>query len=194
VDQKLLAAIASPAIRTDATELVRLALFALADLRKLDDTLYGRFVASRQTKQAPEELAASLRVVWSDTFQSLEYLLAHCRTLTKNQRAPSQPAAGADDFDFGDFGAVEEESFDLEAGDIGELVAGLDDTEAPKSEAKRWTGALEKIAGIEDGLSSQYRDANDRLEVNTLGGADSVESGGLAPGAIQLFVDGAPRP
>jgi len=32
--------------------------------------------------------------------------------------------------------------------------------------------------------------ANDRLEINTLAGTDSVGSGGLAAGAIQLFVDG----
>jgi Ca2+-binding RTX toxin-like protein len=32
--------------------------------------------------------------------------------------------------------------------------------------------------------------ANDRLEVNTLAGTDSVESAGLAAGAIQLFVNG----
>jgi len=32
--------------------------------------------------------------------------------------------------------------------------------------------------------------ANDRLEINTLAGTDSVESVGLAAGAIQLFVDG----
>ena len=32
--------------------------------------------------------------------------------------------------------------------------------------------------------------ANDRLEINTLGGADTVESVGLAADAIQLFVDG----
>jgi Ca2+-binding RTX toxin-like protein len=31
---------------------------------------------------------------------------------------------------------------------------------------------------------------NDRLEVNTLAGTDTVDSGGLAAGAIQLFVDG----
>jgi hypothetical protein len=31
--------------------------------------------------------------------------------------------------------------------------------------------------------------ANDRLEINTLAGTDSVESAGLAAGAIQLFVD-----
>jgi Ca2+-binding RTX toxin-like protein len=32
--------------------------------------------------------------------------------------------------------------------------------------------------------------ANDRLAINTLAGTDSVESAGLAAGAIQLFVDG----
>ena len=32
--------------------------------------------------------------------------------------------------------------------------------------------------------------ANDRLEINTLAGTDSVQSAGLAAGAIQLFVDG----
>ena len=32
--------------------------------------------------------------------------------------------------------------------------------------------------------------ANDRLEINTLAGTDTVDSGGLAPGAIQLFMDG----
>jgi Ca2+-binding RTX toxin-like protein len=32
--------------------------------------------------------------------------------------------------------------------------------------------------------------ANDRLEINTLAGTDSVESAGLAAGAIQLFVNG----
>jgi Ca2+-binding RTX toxin-like protein len=32
--------------------------------------------------------------------------------------------------------------------------------------------------------------ANDRLEINTLDGSDSVDSGGLAAGTIQLFVDG----
>ena len=32
--------------------------------------------------------------------------------------------------------------------------------------------------------------ANDRLEIDTLAGTDSVDSAGLAAGAIQLFVDG----
>ncbi len=32
--------------------------------------------------------------------------------------------------------------------------------------------------------------ANDRLEINTLAGSDTVDSSGLAPGLLQLFVDG----
>ena len=38
---------------------------------------------------------------------------------------------------------------------------------------------------------SNAEGANDRLEVNTLAGTDTVDSSGLAAGAIQLFVDGA---
>jgi hypothetical protein len=33
--------------------------------------------------------------------------------------------------------------------------------------------------------------ANDRLEITTLDGSDTVDSRGLAAGAIALFVDGA---
>jgi hypothetical protein len=36
--------------------------------------------------------------------------------------------------------------------------------------------------------------ANDRLEINTLEGRDNVDSAGLAPGAIQLLVDGVAVP
>ena len=36
--------------------------------------------------------------------------------------------------------------------------------------------------------------ANDRLEINTLDGNDTVATDGLAAGAIQLFVDGLPVP
>jgi Ca2+-binding RTX toxin-like protein len=40
----------------------------------------------------------------------------------------------------------------------------------------------------------QPEGANDRLEVNTLAGTDAVDAGGLAPGAVQLFVDGVLQP
>jgi hypothetical protein len=36
--------------------------------------------------------------------------------------------------------------------------------------------------------------ANDRLDINTLDGSDTVDSSGLAAGTIQLFVDGMPIP
>jgi Ca2+-binding RTX toxin-like protein len=36
--------------------------------------------------------------------------------------------------------------------------------------------------------------ANDRLDINTLDGDDTVDSSGLAAGTIQLFVDGVPVP
>jgi hypothetical protein len=48
-----------------------------------------------------------------------------------------------------------------------------------------------KVSGLaptSEALHSEI--ANDRLEVNTLAGTDSVASGALAPGSIQLFVDG----
>ncbi len=50
----------------------------------------------------------------------------------------------------------------------------------------RWLEATTEI------LHSQV--ADDRLAINTLGGSDRVDSGGLAAGVIQLAVDGAPIP
>jgi Ca2+-binding RTX toxin-like protein len=52
-----------------------------------------------------------------------------------------------------------------------------------------------KLSGLAATLDVLHPEgSNDRLELNTLGGADTVEAGGLAPGAVQLFVNGAPRP
>jgi len=36
--------------------------------------------------------------------------------------------------------------------------------------------------------------ANDRLEINTLAGKDTVNAGGLAAGVIKLFANGVPLP
>jgi len=49
-----------------------------------------------------------------------------------------------------------------------------------------------KVSGLAATIGILHSEvANDRLEINTLAGTDSVDSGGLAAGAIQLFVDGA---
>jgi Ca2+-binding RTX toxin-like protein len=48
-----------------------------------------------------------------------------------------------------------------------------------------------KVSGLAPTVAIFHPEvANDRLEINTLAGTDTVESGGLAAGAIQLFVDG----
>ena len=49
------------------------------------------------------------------------------------------------------------------------------------------------VAGLAATVSITHAEfANDRLEINTLAGADTVNSAGLAPNVIQLFVDGVP--
>jgi hypothetical protein len=48
-----------------------------------------------------------------------------------------------------------------------------------------------KESGLAAGVKILHAEAaNDRLEINTLSGRDTVDSGGLAAGAIQLFVNG----
>jgi Ca2+-binding RTX toxin-like protein len=49
-----------------------------------------------------------------------------------------------------------------------------------------------KVSGLAAAIRILHPEAAlDRIDINTLGGADSVVSAGLAAGAIQLFVDGA---
>jgi Ca2+-binding RTX toxin-like protein len=49
-----------------------------------------------------------------------------------------------------------------------------------------------KVGGLASTIEVEHPEvANDRLEINTLGGKDTVDPGGLAAGAIQLFVNGA---
>jgi len=48
-----------------------------------------------------------------------------------------------------------------------------------------------KVSGLSATVGIAHAEAaNDRLDVNTLAGTDTVDSSGLAAGAIQLFVDG----
>jgi hypothetical protein len=64
-----------------------------------------------------------------------------------------------------------------------------DDQEHPGSSHGPWRGKVSGLAATIGILHSEV--ANDRLEINTLAGTDSVDSGGLAAGVIQLVVDGA---
>lgn len=168
MDQRLVLAIASPAIRSSASDVVQLALRALDDLRKLDETLYERFVASRSEDHDPGHASAGLHKVWNETFHALGELLAKCRELVGSQRVgrgDPTPIPTTDSLDFSDFGPAEESSFDLEAGDIGELVEGIGDAPQADSETKRWAEAIDKIGSIQYGLSSQYNEALERLDI-----------------------------
>ncbi len=52
-----------------------------------------------------------------------------------------------------------------------------------------------KVKGLAPRVAISHPEAaNDRLEVDTLAGSDTVDSDGLAAGAIQLFVDGVLAP
>jgi len=51
------------------------------------------------------------------------------------------------------------------------------------------------VTGLAAAIGIRHAEAaNDRLEVNTLAGSDTVGSGGLGAGLIQLVVDGVVVP
>jgi hypothetical protein len=67
-------------------------------------------------------------------------------------------------------------------------VAGTEGTD--KIDVSGDSGTV-KVGGLGAAIRILHPEAAlDRIDINTLGGADSVVSAGLAPGAIQLFVDG----
>jgi hypothetical protein len=48
------------------------------------------------------------------------------------------------------------------------------------------------INGLAATVTTTHAEAGDRLDINRLAGTDTVDSSDLAPGVIQLFVDGLP--
>jgi hypothetical protein len=59
---------------------------------------------------------------------------------------------------------------------------------------RRIGGVHANLSGLGPAMAIRHPEsANDRLDVNTLAGADTVDSSGLAAGVIQLFVDGVPQ-
>jgi RTX calcium-binding nonapeptide repeat (4 copies) len=51
-----------------------------------------------------------------------------------------------------------------------------------------------KVSGLTPTVGILHAEANDRLEINTLAGTDTVDSTGLATGTLQLLVDDVPVP
>jgi Ca2+-binding RTX toxin-like protein len=72
------------------------------------------------------------------------------------------------------------------------IVEGTNGTDAITVTGSSSTGAM--VSGLSATVQVLVPEfANDRLDVNTLAGADTVDSSGLAPGVIPLFVNGVPH-
>ena len=175
MDPRLQQAIGTPRIQTQASELVRLALLALADLKRLDESLYERFVATRTAPEDKGVSLAGLQRLWEHTFRGVLLLLAFTRRLIGDrQQEPGAAAAPADndvEFDFDEEAASSpgdlmfDGGLDLEGLDIGGLLEGIDEQTQDQTDAQRWGSVLEKLASIEYGLRSQYASAVARLTV-----------------------------
>lgn len=171
VDARLQKAIATPKIQMHAGELVRLALAALDDLKRLDEGLYERFVASREAHEDASANADGLRKLWDTTFAGLKELLYFIQALEGEHRKPEEnPAPAADDasFDFGDLEGGGSSSnngeLDLASLDVGDLLSGFGE-EKVEGDAEKWARVLDKVQSIEYGLRSQQTEGRQRMEV-----------------------------
>jgi hypothetical protein len=169
VDQRLEKAIATPRIQIQAGELVQFALRALDDLKRLDESLYERFVASREAPLDPAATAASLRELWAQTFAGMNELLELCRSFEVDQTKQAEPALDDNpNFDFGELegGAPAEGSdvIDFGAFDVGGLLDGFGE-QGVEGDAEKWAKVIDKVLSIEYGLRSQQAEALERMDV-----------------------------
>ena len=183
MDTRLQQAIATPKILNQASELIRLALRALDDLRQLDESLYERFVASRDAPNDPTTTTASLQKLWDLTFGGLRQLLWFCRSLDADKKGTQPAPQGGDDFDFGDFEppsspGVSQADLELGQGDIGDLLQNINE-QVDEGDAGRWTKVIDKVSSIEYGLTSQQTEAAERIAVALTSGEISFALGVL---------------
>jgi hypothetical protein len=111
------------------------------------------------------------------------------------ERVDFNALGGSDDVTINDLSASDVDTMNLDLG-----VSGVGDGQADRIVVNGTNGddtidvsgdanSL-KVNGLTLTQLLHAEVANDRLDVNTLAGTDTVASGGLAAGAIQLFVDG----
>src|SRR5678816_1588772 len=105
----------------------------IRDRKQIDESLYERFLATRNSKLGPDSVAEGLRKLWDDTFRGLEAMLSYARSMSAAQQEEQKAkdkadASGGDGFDFGDFTeAPSSPNLDIGAGDIGDLLEGFGD-------------------------------------------------------------------
>jgi len=111
------------------------------------------------------------------------------------ERVDFNALGGSDDVTINDLSATDVDTMNLDLG-----VSGVGDGQADRIVVNGTNGddtidvsgdanSL-KVNGLTLTQLLHAEVANDRLDVNTLAGTDTVASGGLTAGAIQLFVDG----
>jgi hypothetical protein len=172
VDARLQRAIQTPRIQAQAWELVSLAQRALDDLRQLDDSLYERFVATRDAPADPRAAVESLEKLWATTFSGLRQLLWCCRSIADLQGATAEgdevaaPVVTDDELDFGETAEPKPRVDDLALGsaDLLDFLEQIDEQEH-EDDAKRWDKVIERVTSIEYGLTSQQNEAMERLKV-----------------------------
>ncbi len=131
----------------------------------LDESLYERFVATRDAPTNTDVASASLHKLWDTTFNGLRQLLWFIRSLASETK-PKDPEP-ADDFDFGEFESPATKKEDDLALGSADLLEFLDQIEAvdDQGDQEKWATLVERVSSIEYGLSSQEHDAIERLKV-----------------------------
>jgi Ca2+-binding RTX toxin-like protein len=110
------------------------------------------------------------------------------------ERVDLDARGGADVVTVNDLSGTDVTSFDVDlgAGDGQRDRVVLNGTNGNDNVIVFGNAAGIKVKGLAPGIGILHSEAaNDRLEINTLSGTDTVDSSGLAAGATQLFTDGA---
>ena len=166
MDERLLGAIGTPSIQSQASETLRRAMAALDGFGRLDESLFERFVATRESAGSGSLSEENLRSLWEETFRGLLELLAFLRELGKT-RPQDGAAEDSLNFDFGDMdGGTPPPAGDDDIGmvDIGGLLENID-SQAKAGDPERWALVLETVSSISYGLQAQYDDALERMGV-----------------------------
>ena len=167
MDTRLQRAISTPKILQQAGELIRLSFRALDDLKQLDESLYERFLATRKAPEDPVAAEAGLRKLWDESRSAAS---STCSRTAARSPASSRSRPASDERRLrlrrlrrvGAGRAAPTST--IGANDIGDLLEGLDDVSV-KDDTERWKGVVEKVVSIEYGLTSQLKEARERLDV-----------------------------
>ena len=164
--QRLIAAIRDPQIAAAVRGLVERAQAALTGLEALDESLYERFKDGGRSVDDDTAPGLLVNALMASTFRELRAFTSYCQGL---RPVPQETEGGAgDDFGFGDLeglAAAKPAGAELDLGDIGALLEGIDEHPA-QNEAQRFSALLEKLSSIEYGLTSQLTEMEQRVRVS----------------------------